>query len=638
MNNQDIDDKIQLLFPMPQRIKINDGNLHFDPKKMDIHIIIFSNIILSHGIMIQNRLLEQDIHSQIYVNSKYIKRADGLDIQLVINNQEFDQCESYKLMINRNSVEILGADQAGLFYGVLTFFQLLKIYYSQSSIAIPCLEIIDFPDFPHRGVMLDISRNKVPKMETLYSLIDLLAKLKINQFQLYIEHTFAYQGHEQVWKDASPLTGEEILLLDDYCRKRFIELVPNQNSFGHLHRWLKHNHYQYLAECPDGFNHPFNLSKEPFSLNPVDIRSLEFLETLYDQLLPHFSSKQFNVGLDETFDLGKGKSREICEINGKGKVYLDFLMKIYSLLKKKGYTIQFWADIIFEYPDLIELVPRDSIPLIWGYESFHPFDIQTKKLADLGFSYYVCPGTSSWNSILGRTDNAVSNLCNAAVNGKINSASGYLNTDWGDHGHHQPLPVSYLGYLVGAGVSWNTKFAETIENQNIPKLLNFHVFQDQTEIIGKIAFDLGNAVNEVGVNFLNSSLLYSLLLFNQRELTRNFLSMTSIENLQKTLDFIERISNQIEKSEMILTESELIKREFLWGANILKLACSLGIAQLKLGIEVPINQIDQKTKIQLKGDLTDLIEEFQRIWLKRNRRGGLIDSKNRLEDLLFLIT
>ncbi|GAH23368.1 unnamed protein product, partial [marine sediment metagenome] len=110
-----------------------------------------------------------------------------------------------------------------------------------NSITIPCLEIKDFPDFPHRGVMLDISRNKVPKMETLYALIDLLSKLKINQFQLYTEHTFAYQGHEQVWKDASPLTGEEVLALDDFCRKRFIELVPNQNSFGHLHRWLKHN-------------------------------------------------------------------------------------------------------------------------------------------------------------------------------------------------------------------------------------------------------------------------------------------------------------------------------------------------------------------------------------------------------------
>jgi hypothetical protein len=401
---------------------------------------------------------------------------------------------------------------------------------------------------------------------------------------------------------------------------------------------LKHNQYQYLAECPNGINHPFSLSKEPFSLNPVDTRSLEFLEDLYNQLLPHFSSKQFNVGLDETFDLGEGRSREVCEKNGKGRVYLDFLLKIYSLVKKKGFLMQFWADIIFEHPELIELVPKDSIPLIWGYEDIHPFDLQAKKLSDLGFSYYVCPGTSSWNSILGRTNNAVSNLCNAAINGKLNSASGYLNTDWGDHGHHQPLSVSYLGYLVGAGVCWNVNFAETIEHQNIPELLNLHVFQDQANVIGQIAFNLGNAVNEVGYNYPNSSLLYSLLFFNQRESTMDLLSMNSVENLQKTYDFIDSIYHQIEKSEMNLEEAELIKREFSWGAKILKIACSLGIEQLKLGIDIPINEIDLKKKNQLKTRLTTLIEEFQQIWLKRNRRGGLTDSKKRLEELVALFS
>ena len=96
--------------------------------------------------------------------------------------------------------------------------------------------------------MLDISRDKVPTMETLYALVDLLAGWKINQLQLYTEHTFAYRQHPEVWAEASPLTGQEILGLDAYCRKRFVELVPNQNSFGHMHRWLKHARYAPLAE------------------------------------------------------------------------------------------------------------------------------------------------------------------------------------------------------------------------------------------------------------------------------------------------------------------------------------------------------------------------------------------------------
>lgn len=53
---------------------------------------------------------------------------------------------------------------------------------------------------------LDISRCKVPKMETVYRIVDILSSLGYNQFQLYMEHTFAYPQHEVVWREASPMT------------------------------------------------------------------------------------------------------------------------------------------------------------------------------------------------------------------------------------------------------------------------------------------------------------------------------------------------------------------------------------------------------------------------------------------------
>ena len=76
--------------------------------------------------------------------------------------------------------------------------------------------------------MLDISRDKVPQQATLYALIDQLAGWKVNQLQLYTEHTFAYRQHPDVWAAASPLTGDDILALDAFCRARHIELVPNK--------------------------------------------------------------------------------------------------------------------------------------------------------------------------------------------------------------------------------------------------------------------------------------------------------------------------------------------------------------------------------------------------------------------------
>ena len=70
----------------------------------------------------------------------------------------------------------------GLNYGIVTFKQIFDLYCgTQSPLQLPYIIIQDYPDFYHRGVMLDVSRDKVPTMETLYDLIDLLSKWKINQ-------------------------------------------------------------------------------------------------------------------------------------------------------------------------------------------------------------------------------------------------------------------------------------------------------------------------------------------------------------------------------------------------------------------------------------------------------------------------
>ncbi len=173
-----------------------------------------------------------------------LKQYAGLECEMVGGSNdtavltitlESGKQQGYQLTISEQGIHILGYDPAGAFYGVQTLIQLLRTHGAH----LPLGDIEDAPDFPVRGVMLDISRDKVPTMDTLYALIDWLASLKINQLQLYTEHTFAYRNHPKVWAQASPMTAEQILALDVYCHDRFMELVPNQNSFGHMHRWLK---------------------------------------------------------------------------------------------------------------------------------------------------------------------------------------------------------------------------------------------------------------------------------------------------------------------------------------------------------------------------------------------------------------
>ena len=251
---------------------------------------------------------------------------------------------------------LTGGSEAALFWGLQTLEQLVR----QSGPALPNFEINDWPDLEVRGYMLDVSRCKVPTMETLYRLVDRLAGLKYNQLQLYMEHTFAYSAHERVWAESSPFTAQEILALDRYCRDRFIELVPNQNSFGHLERWLKFPEYRALAECPDGYTAPWSINTcSPGVLYP-DEKALQFLDGLYAELLPNFSSQYFNIGCDETWELGQGRSKERAEQIGKHEVYVEFLLKIFDLVKKHGRVPMFWGDIVLQTPEVISRLRKTS--------------------------------------------------------------------------------------------------------------------------------------------------------------------------------------------------------------------------------------------------------------------------------------
>jgi len=532
--------------------------------------------------------------------------------------------QGYKMTISPQGIHVIASTPAGVFYAVVTLIQILE----QKGRDLPAVRITDWPDFPNRGVMLDVSRDKVPTMETLYDLVDMLASWKVNQLQLYTEHTFAYHQHPDVWAAASPMTGEEILALDAYCRQRFVELVPNQNSFGHIHRWFEHERYRPLAETLEGAMTPWGTFREgPFSLCPIDPGSLELIRSLFDELLPHFSSHQFNVGCDETFDVGQGRSREAVAKVGAGRVYLNFLLEIYREVKARGRTMQFWGDIIVNHPDLVAELPRDVVALEWGYDANHPFDKNGAIFASSGVPFYVCPGTSSWNTVAGWTDNAVGNLRNAAENGLKHGAIGFLNTDWGDFGHWQPLPVSYLGFAYGAALAWAYAANHDLD---IPLAISRHAFHDPTGTMGRLAYDLGNVYRETGLTVRNSTALFWLLQLAPAELEtleRRIQQGEGLnrERLQQTGRHIDQVMTHLAAADMQRSDADLIRSEFTWAADMLRHACRRGAWML--------DNSEANSADSLAPEADRLIAEYREIWLARNRPGGFRESVARMEKM-----
>jgi len=542
----------------------------------------------------------------------------------------------YRLRVESSGVTLEGADEAGLFAAVATLGQWLELHTPHtSSSELPGLEVVDHPDFAHRGAMLDVSRNKVPTMATLFGLVERLAGFKLNQLQLYTEHTFAYRGHEKVWRGWSPLTPEEIRELDAFCHTRGIELVPNQNSFGHFHRWLIHEPYRQLAECPEGISHPFSPEPEPFSLCPTDPGSLEHLADLYDQLLPNFKSRMLNAGLDETLDLGQGRSAGVSAERGVGRVYLDFLKEVHRLARERGHRLQFWGDVILNHPELLAELPRDAIALEWGYEADHPFESDGARFAASGLDFYVCPGTSGWNSLAGRTTNALGNLGAAARAGRAGGALGYLITDWGDHGHLQPLPVSWAGLLGGAGLAWNAD-AE-LERETAAGLLDRWVFQDREHAAGRAFLDLGDTYRLTGSEHPNGSALFFLLVFPHYPLDHERLRGLDRAGLEEILERVDTAIVSGRRARMACADAELVSRELEWVADALRIAARLGLERLHLGGPGELASLPEPIRRRAARDLRALGERLSEIWLERNRPGGLTASRAKLETALSIL-
>jgi hexosaminidase len=607
------------LLPLPRSLEPTDGHYAVEPGKLIVLSGPDAGALLFSAQRLQAALRTYAGTGWEISAAPDVPEAElGVSLRIVPERIPYEQ--GYELTVTPTGVLVEAATPQGIFYGVSTLVQLVE----QHGATLPCLTAADWPDHGVRGVMLDISRDKVPTVETVRTLIDMLAGWKINQVQLYTEHTFAYRDHREVWEQASPFTGEEILELDAYCRDRFIELVPNQNAFGHMHRWLTHERYAHLAEVQGDFETPWGTMSGPFSITPVDPGSLELVSGLFDELLPHFSSKQLNVGCDETFDLGQGRSKEFVEERGVGRVYLDFLLSLYKNVSERGYTMQYWGDIIEQHPDLISELPTDAVALGWGYEAEHPFAQLGANYAAADVPFYVCPGTSSWCTIGGRTTNALGNLLNAAEAGLAHGAAGYLMTDWGDRGHWQVLPISYLGFAAGAAYSWALEANRSLD---LATAISWHAFRDRTGSFGRVAYDLGNAYLEFDTRQVNSTLFFWILQGVPEGYTGKRFEGVTPEMFDKADAAIDRALVLLESSASERADADLLRSEFLNSARMMKHACRNG--RLLLGAEPE----PEAAKQELLGDLVEFVEEYRRIWLERNRPGGLDDSVQRFEHL-----
>ena len=560
----------------------------------------------------------------------------AVDAPLAVRQVDGMGGEGFELDIDGHGVELRHSDESGRRYGEALLEQIRR----QSEERLPGLRIRDWPDLPVRGFMLDISRDRVPTRETLARLVEVLALGRCNQLQLYTEHTFAYRDHEQVWRDASPMTPGDLRWLDELCAGAGIELVANQNTFGHMARWLAHPAYRHRAEAPDGFDLFPGMPSPPTTLAPTP-ENAEFALGLVEELLTHFTSRRVNVGCDETFELGRGVSRAEAERRGKTAVFADHLVRILEPLCAQGLEVQFWADMVRHDPSVVDRLPAGAVAVAWTYEAPRPeserpevpesfarvlaeagidlaahngFAANVEPIAATGYPFWLAAGTSSWNSLVGRIDNAIGNVLDAVETAKALGAGGVLFTDWGDNGHLQPPSVSFGPALFGGSVAWAL---DANRDLDLPAVLDRFVFDDPTATLGGLFDRAGRWWNQTGQRAFNASPLQAAL--GQAHLVtgqpdRDGLAGI-VEQCDDALVALERPSARCADGDVVRQEMTAAVRLARHGAY--RLSASVGGS-------APDGP-------RRHHDLLEARELQRAAWLARSRPGGLADSLRLLD-------
>ncbi len=429
------------LVPFPKRVDLGDGRFDFGA---DLTLEIFEG----HGELpfpLLNAELQRAGLREMGIGRRTAKvpafRIAAQNGTLVLPSlPETTSTESYSLDVRPHEIVCAAKEPAGLFYGLQTLCQLVRANRRGSSI--PCLQIRDWPSLRYRCFQDDLTRGPSSTLETLKFEASLASSLKLNLMTYYMEYQFAFKKHPEIGPTNGSLTAEDLAALVAHAKPLQIDVLGNQQSFGHFGNILRHDRYASLRETSD-------------VLTPAREETYQLLDDLYSEVCPHLPFPWFNVCCDETDGLGTGPSKELASRIGVGGVYVKHIQRVHDLLRDRHQKrMMMWGDIILQHPGNLADLPKDTILLTWGYDARPSFDDQILPFAKAGFDFFVCPGVSDWSRILPDFGVAITNIHNFVRDGTQRGAMGMINTDWQDDGESLKA-VKWHADAWAAECAWN---------------------------------------------------------------------------------------------------------------------------------------------------------------------------------------
>ncbi len=363
--------------------------------------------------------------------------ASALDVFVYTNpgKLSFPDPHGYRLSVRSNLISIFPGDAEASFDAMMTLAQLPER--RGGHWVLPCVEIVDTPKLRWRIVSDDVSRGPFPTMRYAKERIRTLATLKINGWSPYMEQVVVDPRYPFVaWPNG--WTPAQLHELAVYARRFHVTLIPEQQTFAHMHETLKWEQLAPQAELPHGY-----------LLAESDPATYQYLEPLVKSVVAATQPVPFvHLGSDEPIDLGRGRTPRTAQ------VFADHVKRVASFLPPGRTRPMIWDDAIQQDRSILELIPKNTVVVTFHYGAEKTYKPYIDTIASAGFAQMVSPGAANWNEIYPDLGTAYANVGGFVGEAKgVRGMLGMFMTVWHDDGETL-FEATWPSVAYAAATAW----------------------------------------------------------------------------------------------------------------------------------------------------------------------------------------
>lgn len=287
--------------------------------------------------------------------------------------------------------------------------------------------------FKEYGVMVDMSRNAVMKLNAVKRLICRLALMGYESMQVYTEDTLKVAQEEYMGYGRGAYYIEEIQEMDSFAQKFGIELIPCVECLGHLNQLTNYTRYGLMMDTGD-------------ILMVGAERTYEFIDHIFQTVAKSYTSRKVNVGLDEAYMLGRGRYMDTHGVRPRTEILAEHIVKIREIANKYGFTISMWSDMFYnlmfkkdrtpQEDAILHSLPEDVCLIYWDYGTTD-YEACSKRMEghlQMTSNVAFAGGTWKWWGLVPNNQHAMFTQSVAIKACKEKGIKNYLLTCWGDNG------------------------------------------------------------------------------------------------------------------------------------------------------------------------------------------------------------